>query len=128
MLLDAEKVTGRQLMLQLQNSSCGALCPGNTAELPPAAQDEFAVIVDYLRDCMDCIDEMSQRDILKIGDSLDGMISKLAAVGFCLCSAYRDTTLIKADPTRLPCQITYVFAAPKDHPSTMVKVARKVSW
>ena len=85
LLLDARKVTGRQLLAQMQDGpGCGCLALTSAAELPPAAPDAFAAIADFTRDCMDIFDVASQAEILGYGDTLDGSIAELTAAGFCL--------------------------------------------
>jgi len=71
----------------------------------------------------------SQSEILSYGDSLDESIAELRAAGFCLCAAFRDTTLTNdkwVDKTPLPMRITYLLAAPKDYPPTKMAVTRKL--
>ena len=69
-------------------------------ELTPAAQNAFAAISDYVRDCMDCMDLMSQKEILEIGDGLDEMITKLTGSGFCLYAAYGNSGSKALTPTQ----------------------------
>jgi transcriptional regulator with XRE-family HTH domain len=130
-LLDARVVDGRQLMGLMQDTpGFGALSAGSTSELPHAAQDAFARIVDYVRDCLDIFDVASQTEILSYGDDIDGHIAELREAGFCLCAAFRRVNLAVTGaekPTPLPCQITYLLASPKDQLVTKVAVSRKVS-
>lgn len=131
MVLDARSVDGRQLLALMQdNPGFGALSPGSTIELPRAAQDVFARIVDFVRDCLDVFDIASQPEILGYGDELDGHIAELRATGFCLCAAFRPTNIAslgEEKPKPLPCKITYLLASPKNQPATKVAVARKLS-
>lgn len=131
LLLNARVVDGRQLLALMQEGpGCDAICAKSAAELPRAAQDAFAVIVDFVRDCMEIFDVASQSDILGYGDSLDEHIAELTAAGFCLCAAFRDTKLTNdswANKTPLPCRITYLLAGPKNQPPAKVAVARKVA-
>lgn len=131
LLLDAQRVNGRQLLAMMQDKpGFGALSLGSTTELPRAAQDAFAFIADFVRDCLDIFDIASQAEILGYGDNLDDLIADLSKCGFCLCAAFRQTNLAVAGaekPKPLPCTITYLLAAPKDQPATKVAVARKIS-
>jgi transcriptional regulator with XRE-family HTH domain len=131
LLLDARAVDGRQLLTLMQEGAgFGAICAMSVAELPRAAQDAFAGIVDFVRDCVDIFNVASRTEILGYGDTLDESIAELKSAGFCLCAAFRDTKLTDdswADKTPLPCRITYVLAGPKDQPPAKVAVARKVS-
>jgi transcriptional regulator with XRE-family HTH domain len=131
LLLDARTVGGRQLFALMQDGpGFRAICAMSVAELPRAAQDTFATIVDFVRDTMDIFDDVPQSEILSYGDTLDESIAELKAAGFCLCAAFRDTKLTNdtwTDKMLLPCRITYLLAAPKDQPAAKVAVARKVS-
>lgn len=61
LLLDARAVDGRQLLTLMQEGpGFGAICAMSVAELPRAAQDAFACIVDFVRDCMDIFDVASR--------------------------------------------------------------------
>jgi transcriptional regulator with XRE-family HTH domain len=130
-LLDAQVVNGRQLLTLMQdNPGFGALSLGSTTDLSRAAQDAFAFIADFVRDCLDIFDVASQTEILGYGDDLDDLIAELGKCGFCLCAAFRQTSLAVVGtekPKPLPCKITYLLAAPKDQPATKVAVARKIS-
>jgi transcriptional regulator with XRE-family HTH domain len=131
LLLDARAVDGRQLLAVMQDGpGFGAICAMSVAELPRAAQDAFAAIVDFVRDCMNIFDVAPQSEILGYGDMLDESIAELKEAGFCLCAAFRDTKLTNdswANKTPLPCRITYLLVGPKDQPPAKVAVARKVS-
>lgn len=131
LLLDAQQVSGRQLLALMQaGTDFRAICAMNMVELPRPAQDAFAVIIDFVRDCMDIFDVASQAEILGYGDTLEESVAELKAAGFCLCAAFRDTMLTNdswVDKAPLPYRITYLLAGPKDHPPTKVSVTRKVS-
>ncbi|NNM56232.1 helix-turn-helix domain-containing protein [Acidocella sp.] len=131
LLLDARVVDGRQLLALMQDGpGFGAICAMSVADLPRSAQEAFAGIVDFVRDCMDIFDVAPQSELLGYGDTLDGSIAELKAAGFCLCAAFRDTKLTNdswAEKMPLPCRITYLLAASKDKPPAKVAVARKVS-
>jgi transcriptional regulator with XRE-family HTH domain len=130
-LLDVQVVDGRQIMtLMLDAPDFRALSAGSMSDLPPAAQDAFARIVDYVRECLDIFDVASRSEILSYGDELDGHIFALREAGFCLCAAFRCVKLAATGaekPTPLPCQITYLLASPKDQFPTKVAVSREVS-
>ena len=130
LLLDARTVDGRQLLTLMQDSPHFlAIGATSAAELPRAAQDAFAVIVDFVRDCIDILDMAPRMEVLGYGDTLDESIAELKNAGFCLCAAFRDTKLTNkswSDQTPLPCRITYLLAEPKDHPPAKVAVTRKI--
>ncbi len=130
LLLNARTVDGRQLLALMQDGpGIGTICAMSVAELPHAAQDAFAAIVDFVRDCMDIFDVASQSEILGYGGTLDESTAVLKAAGFCLCAAFRDTKLTNdswVNKTPLPCRITYLLAGLKDQPPAKIAVARKI--
>jgi transcriptional regulator with XRE-family HTH domain len=132
LLLDARTVNGRQLMILMREMPHpGAVCANSAAELPRAAQDAFADVVDLVHDGMDLLGHISECEILDYGDALDKSIAGLKAAGYCLCVAFRDVNPTYDswnDKTPLPYSITYLLAAPKDRPPTKVAVARRVSF
>jgi transcriptional regulator with XRE-family HTH domain len=129
LVLDARAVDGRELLALMQDGpGFRAMCVNSVADLPRAAQDAFAAIADFVRDCMDVFDVASHTEILRFGDALDEWIAELKNAGFCLCAAFRDTKLVSqsgGDQTPLACRVTYLLA--KDQPPTKVAVARKLS-
>ena len=131
LLLDARVVDGRQLITLMQDGSgFGTICAMSMAELPRAAQDAFAAIMDFVRNCMDAFDVASRTEILGYGDTLDESIAELKSAGFCLCAAFWDTKLTNknwADQTPLACRITYLLTGRKDQPPAKVAVTRKLS-
>ena len=131
LLLDAPVVDGRQLLTLMQDGSGSkVICPRSGAELPRVAQEAFARIVDFVRDCMDIFGVASRTEILGYADTLEESIADLKSGGFCLCAAFRDTKLTNdssANKTPPPCGVTYLLAGPKDQPPTKVAVARKLS-
>lgn len=132
LLLDAHAVDGRQLLSRMREGpGFGALGAMSIADLPREVHEIFAGIIDYVRDCLDILNDVSQTELLGFGDSLDEQIAELRAAGFCLCAAYRMVKLGNKswqDQTPLACQVTYLFIAPKDRPTVKVAVARKVSF
>ena len=131
LVLDARVVDGRQLLTLMQEGpGFGAMSAMSVAELPHAAQDAFATIVDFVRDCIDIFDVASTTEILGYGDTLNETIAELKKAGFCLSAAFRDVKLTGKnweDKTPWPCRITYFLASPVDQPATKIAVPRKVS-
>lgn len=132
LLLDARTVNGRQLMILMrERPHPSAVCANSAAELPRAAQDAFAAVVDLVHDGMDCLGGASQSEILDYGDTLDESIAGLRVAGYCLCVAFRDVNITKDiwnNKTPLPYSIVYLLAAPKDRPPKKVNVECKVSF
>ena len=128
-LVDSQVVDGRELLALMQEGlGYNAICAKGAAELPRAAQDAFAIIVDFVRDCMDIFDVASRTEMLCYGDDLDKSIDDLRLAGFRLCAAFRDTKLTKDGwTTSLPCHITYLLPGPIDRPPGKVVVAKKLS-
>jgi transcriptional regulator with XRE-family HTH domain len=130
LVLDASMVDGRKIMAMLiDRQGHGAIGPGSTSELPREAQDAFAGILDYVRDCMDVADVASRREMLGYGDEVDTMIADLRAAGFCLCMAERHTSITNkswVDQTPLKLDVAYLVAAPIDSPPAKVVVPREL--
>jgi transcriptional regulator with XRE-family HTH domain len=130
MVLDLQEVDGRQLVAMLMGGRrFGAITPGSTAELPRQADDAFAPIVDFLRECLDVVDDASSVQMLSYGDALDELIVALRATKHCLCAAQRSTGITSktwTDPTPMPIDITYVVAAPVERRPSKLVVPRKI--
>lgn len=130
LVLDASVVDGRKITAILSDKQgCGAISPGSTVELPNAAQDAFANILDFARDCMDVADVASRREMLGYGDQLETMIGELQSNGFCVCMAVRQTSITSkswADQTPWDLEVAYLVAAPVDSPPTKIVVPRKL--
>lgn len=125
LVLDATVVNGRGVVIMLlDGSGHAAIVPASMVELPRAAQDAFAAILDYARDCMDVADDASRTEMLSYSDGLDEIINELRAAGYCLCAAKRAACVTHpswAIQTPIPLNITYLNAVPVDaHVSRMV--------
>ncbi len=131
LVLAAEPVDGRKLAAMLvDGAGFGAIGPGSLGELPRSAQDAFAAILDYLRDCLDIADVASRTEMLGYGDIIDEMAAPLREAGFRLCAAVRRTEVTGkdwADKTPIPLAVTYVVAAPADQLQRQLVVPRKLS-
>jgi hypothetical protein len=130
LVLDAYIADGRTIMAMLiEKQGHGAIGPGSTVELPPAAQDAFATILDYVRDCMDVADVASRREMLGYGDEVDTHIAELRATGHCLCMAARSTSITSKpwpNPTPMPLDVAYLVVAPIDAPPAKIVVPHKL--
>lgn len=129
-VLDAERVDGRRLVSMLvDGGDYAAISGGSTIDLVRAAQDAFAGILDFARDCMDVADVASRTEMLGYGDTLDELIGELGTAGFCLCAAQRRVSITGkdwADPTPLPLALTYLVAAPTEAPPARMAVPRAI--
>jgi transcriptional regulator with XRE-family HTH domain len=130
LVLDASVVDGRKITAMLSDKQGhGAISPGSTIELPHAAQDVFAGMLDYVRDCMDVADVASRREMLGYGDEIDAMIAEPRPAGFCVCMAARQTSITSKswkDRTPMDLDVAYLIAAPIDPPPTKIVVPRKL--
>ncbi len=130
LVLDASVVNGRGIVAALSDKrGYGAISPGSTDELPHAAQDAFATILDYLRDCMDVADVASRREMLSYGDEAETMLAGLRSAGFCICIAERRITVTSQtwnDQSRMDLDVTYVVATPVQSPPTKIIVPREL--
>lgn len=130
MVLDAAVADGCTIIATLSGQpGYSAISPGSTVELSHAAQDTFANVLDFTRDCMDVADVASRREMLGYGDQLEEMIAELRSTGFCLCMGVRQTAITNkswADPTPLALSVVYLVAAPVDVPPAKIVVSRKL--
>jgi len=129
-VLDAKIVSGRDITAMFASGqSYHALAAAGLGELPKEAQDAFASITDFARDCMDVADMAPNRDMLEYGDQLDDLIKELRSTGYCLAAAVRRTSLTSTswvDKTPLPWTILYLLVGPIDQPPSKVAIPRKI--
>jgi transcriptional regulator with XRE-family HTH domain len=129
LVLHASVADGRKIMAMLSDRQGGAISPGSTTELPHAAQDAFATILDYVRDCMDVADVASRREMLGYGDELDKIIGELREAGFCVCMALRRASITNkswANETPMNLDVAYLVPAPLDSPPAKIVVPRNL--
>ena len=131
-VLEAVPVTGRQLLGLIKDGpGFRGIASGSFDELPASAQDVFASVLDFVRDCLDALEVASHADILEWGDAVDVHIGELNRLGFLCYAATRSVRLSNktwVDPTPLETHVVYLRAYPKDRPVTVVAVARKISF
>jgi hypothetical protein len=97
--------------------------------LSHASQDAFAIVLDYVHDCMDVADVASRREMLSYGDELENFVGELRVVGFCVCIALRHTSITNnswADQTPMNLDLAYAIATPLDSPPAKIMVPRKL--
>jgi len=130
-VLDAKVVSGRDITAMFSGGhSYHAMTAAALVELPKGAQDAFATITDFARDCMDVADVASNREMLEYGDQLDEFIEELKSTGYCLASAVRHTSLTSdswADKKPLPWTILYLLTAPVAQPPSKIVIPRKLA-
>lgn len=126
--LDALAVTtGRQLADLMQSTSADLSAPG--FEMDRKAQEEFAALVDYLRDYRDCADLHSETNKLAVHDDLQAHIDALKALGVSLRYAIREVRLVtSSDPAAKPwpTAVLYLIAFPLGKEPAHFAAARKV--
>lgn len=131
-LLAATVIDGRGIATMFSGGHAyHAISSGSVVEsLPREAQDTFAAVLDYTRDCMDVADVASNRDMLSYGDGLEELISELRGTGYCVCSAVRHISLTSkswVDKTPMPWTLLYLVIAPIKEPPAKIVVPRQVS-
>lgn len=106
--------TGRQLAKLAEGCSMDLSEPA--FELPREAAEEFATLVDYLRDYRDCADVYSETQKLEIYDELQAHIDALQAQGVSLRYAERKLQMKwgsdQPDGKPVPVTALYVMAFP----------------
>jgi transcriptional regulator with XRE-family HTH domain len=128
--LPVDVVDGRGVIYRLlEANGFSAVGTASAPDLPRAAQDAYAAILDFLRDCLDVMDVASRVEMLGYGDTIEELAAPLREAGFCLCAAVREVTLAVTggDGKLLPTTVVYVFSAPESHPPAHVVVKRNVN-
>ncbi len=105
--------TGKQLAKLVETNSMDLSTPA--FEMSREADEEFAALVDYLREYRDCADMYSEVQKFEVYDEMQGHIDALKAMGVSLCYAIRKLQVtIGGDPEAKPLPTTalYVIAFP----------------
>jgi len=130
LVLAAEIVDGRSIIRRLLDApGYHAIGPGSTVELPAAAEDAYAAVLDFLRDCMDVADEAGRAEMLGYGDTIEELAEPLRTSGFCLLAAVREvrfTTGGGQGESPMPTTIIYVVAAPIEGTPKHIVVPTKI--
>ncbi len=133
-MLDLEGVDGRGLIaLMLDLPNLGAIGNKSFKELPREAQDAFARILDYARDCMDFRSDAGASEMLGFGEGLQDLIDELAATGHELLVATRRAMVRAEAPGEDPgpvreLDILYLVAAPSGSAPGKVAVTRSFRY
>ena len=94
LILDLEPVDGRGIVSALMDlSGLSAIGHQSLARLSREAQDAFAALLDYARDCMDVVEVASKSEMLGYGDEIQGHVDALNAVGYDLFVARRNAVM-----------------------------------
>lgn len=130
LVLDLAPVDGRGLIsLVMELSDYGAIGHQGLAELSAEAQDAFAFVLDFTRDCMDVSDVASKVEMLGYGDELQDGIDRLRMAGQELFAARRRATVaarsgVEAGGPPMPLEIIYLVTAPAGSAPGKVAVPR----
>jgi len=132
---EKERVTLKAVLLE-SGKQLGKLVEGTSAnmfseaaDMPYAAEECFAQLIDYCREYSDCSDLYSAIDKLGVYAELDDMLADLAKNGFTLVGATREV-MIKAlgSGPGVQVNIVYVVAFPKGQEAENLAVPRAVSF
>jgi transcriptional regulator with XRE-family HTH domain len=131
LILDAVQADGRGILTRLHDiPGFKAIVPCSLVEMSRDGQDAFALIVDYIHDCLDIIGEVPRSDVLRYGDELTEMSAHLADAGYRLHVATRDVKIGNpawTDQRPMPITILYVVAAPDALVVRHIAVKRKIA-
>lgn len=107
--LDAHPLaTGRQLAGLAETNGLDLSTPG--FDMERAADEEFAALVDYVRDYRDCASLFSEVQKFEVYDDLQRHIDALKAMGVSLRYAVRPIKLqISADPAAKPWEASALY-------------------
>lgn len=128
LILDAVEVTsGRQLAGLYEWTMMDMSYPAE--EMPEPVQQEFAILLDYLRDYRDAADEYSEVQKLDVHADLQKHLDAITSAGFVVLAARRDTQLVArdcADAKPVTARLLYLTTAPKDQSPRKLAVPRTV--
>jgi transcriptional regulator with XRE-family HTH domain len=117
--------TGRQLADLVERHSMDLMTPG--FEMEREADQEFAALIDYLREYRDCHDLYQQVDKLDVYDALQERIDSLSRMGVSLRYAERQIKLMTAGEAAKPWEtsVLYVVAFRIGHEPDQFATPRK---
>ncbi len=130
-VLDLVPANGRSIVVLLMElSDYGALSHRGLSEMDREAQDAFAFVLDFLRECMDVRDVAAKADMLGYGNELQRGVDALAKAGHSLFAARRRTAMIAWNGgdqpgAPLPLEILYLVTAPVGAAPGKVAVLRE---
>ena len=134
LILDLEPVDGRGIVSALMDlSGLGAIGHQSLAGLSREAQDAFAVLLDYTRDCMDVCDVASKTEMLGYGDEIQGHVDTLKAAGHDLFIAHRKAVMRSESASgeqgrSLGMDILYLVTAPAGASPGKVAVLKQAEY
>ena len=109
-ILEVEPADGRAVVMALAGSGpYQAISTGSVGQSPPAVQDVFAKILDYLGDVIDIGDDVGHAEMLGYGDEIETMIKEMRVEGWEVAYGSRRVRISQA---RLPAVLTHVLAVP----------------
>ena len=117
-VLDLIPADGRSIVaLLLESSDYGALGHQGLSEMDREAEDAFAFILDFARDCMDVRDVASKSEMLGCGDELQPGVNVIAKTGHLLFAARRMAAMVAGNGGNqpgapLPLEILYLVTSP----------------
>ena len=131
LILDAVAADGRDILTRLHDlPGFKAIVPCSLVELSRDGQDAFAMVADYVQDCLDIIGDVTRADVLRYGDELTEMAATLAEAGYRLHVASRETKIGNpawADKTPMPITVLYIVAAPAEQAVQHIAVKRRIA-
>jgi len=136
LILDLNPVDGRGIVSALMDlSGLGAIGHQSLAGLSRDAQDAFAVLLDYARDCMDVCDVASKTEMLGYGDEIQAHVDSLKAAGHDLFIAHRKAVMLPKSGSgeqgqNLGMEVLYLITAPVGANPGKVAVSKQAefSW
>lgn len=118
LVLNLELVDGRGIVSALMDlGGLGAIGHQSLAGLSREAQDAFAALLDYTRDCMDVCDLAPKSEMLSYGDDIQGHVDTLKTAGHELFMARRRAAMRARSGSgeqghSLKMEILYLVTAP----------------
>lgn len=128
LLLDAiVATTGRELASAFAETTMDASNPA--VELAPSAAEDFARLVDYLRDFRDIAPDIGEVEKLTYYEDINGILMQLNAAGVDVCFSSRDVKLVGVhwkDKTPWAVKIMYLSAFTRGKTPGKMAVPKRV--
>lgn len=128
LILDAVVVTtGRQLATLFETATMDMSTPAEA--MPETTAQEFAALLDYLRDYRDVAVEYSEVQKLDVHADVQRHMDAIATAGFVICAATRRTKLVSRqweDKTPWDVTLVYLTTVANGHEQTKMAVPRRV--
>ncbi len=117
------KDTGRGLLSVLEGTH--GMRQDYPEKLTPEQAELVGWIMDFLRDCADCQDDIEPGDLLKYEQTVSAKIEELEQTGLAVFAGHYKGTIPDGGPNSTGWRIAVVFVAPTDSPTIKINAEGK---